>query len=381
MKAFISFLISILFIGIGVAQENSNIEQLLQRLNENHIGPISEVFSAEEQALLQNYFLQGDSEDPISESLGVVIHGVNDQDNIFGNFDITTPGNFNPVSTSPVLDFEGAGVYDPWDDVYYSIDSANNIWAIDPVTGVYANFGVVTPPAGETFTGLEIDPQTGDVYGLSTDGVVSTLSRIDLDTLVVTPIGLTGMVLGIAIGIDLSGTIYSYDIDDDNLYSLNAATGAKSLIGNIGFNANFGQGMYRDSGSGNLYMSAFNNSTFNSQLRLVNTTTGSTTNLGTITGSLSQFGWGSIQQPLLGIDDVVSENIKIYPNPAIDNLYLNATESVEAISIYTLQGHLVLQETINSLKAKINIGSLASGSYLLSATINGKKGTYKFLKL
>jgi hypothetical protein len=206
MRNVYTLLVGILFLGSSIAQEQIEIElqPLLQKLNENHIGPVSEVFSAEEQAVLQDYFRHQISEDPVSESLGVVIHGVNDQTDIFGNFDITTPGNFNPVSTSPVPDFEGAGVYDPYDDLYYSIDSANNVWVIDPITGGYANFGAITPPAGETFTGLEYDPLTGDLYGISTDGVSTTLSLIDLDTLMVTPVGLTNMVLGIAIGIDLS---------------------------------------------------------------------------------------------------------------------------------------------------------------------------------
>lgn len=381
MKKVYILIMGFLFVSLSNAQEQLDLDQVFQKLNENHIGSISDVFSQQELNLLYNYFNQNSTEDPATESVGVVIHGVNDQTDIFGNFDITTPGNFNPVSTSPVPDFEGAGVYDPYDDLYYSIDSANHVWVIDPVTGFFANYGTVVPPTGETFTGLEVDPLTGDIYALSTDGVISTLSIIDLDTLIVTPIGLTNMVLGIAIGIDLSGVIYSYDIDDDNLYSLSRTTGAKNLIGSIGFDANFGQGMYRDSGSGNLFMSAFNNSTFNSQLRLVNTVTGGTTNLGMITGGLAQFGWGSIQQPLLGVGESISGKIKIYPNPTNNLLYLDALDSIESISIYTLQGQLVHQQSIDSLKAKIKVDILASGIYLLKVNINGASGTYRFLKL
>ena len=95
---------------------------------------------------------------------------------------------------------------------------------------------------------------------------------------------------------------YSYDIDDDNLYSLSLTTGSKTLIGNIGFNANFGQGLTRDSVTGNMYMVAFNNLGLDAQLRMVDLNTGNTTYIGSIIpGELSQFGWGSFQQARLRV--------------------------------------------------------------------------------
>jgi len=128
-------------------------------------------------------------------------------------------------------------------------------------------------------------------------------------------------------------------------------------------------------------MSAFNNSTFNSQLRLVDTTTGATMNMGMITGGLAQFGWGSIQQPLLSVGESISEKIKIYPNPADDLLFLYSVDHIESISIYTMQGQLVYEQTIDSLDTTVEIGSLNAGPYLLSVVINGKMAFFKFLKL
>src|SRR5690606_17031726 len=76
--------------------------------------------------------------------------------------------------------------------------------------------------------------------------------------------------------------------------SINLATGAATLIGSIGFDANFGQGMDWDPSTGTMYMSAFNTGVFDTEIRSVNLATGSTTLIGQLEPSvLSQVGWVS----------------------------------------------------------------------------------------
>ncbi len=82
------------------------------------------------------------------------------------------------------------------------------------------------------------------------------------------------------------------DIDDDRLYRLNKVTAVATLIGLIGFDANFGQAMARSAFTGILFMAAFNNGVFDSELRSANINKGLTTLIGIIViAVVTQFGW------------------------------------------------------------------------------------------
>jgi len=73
------------------------------------------------------------------------------------------------------------------------------------------------------------------------------------------------------------GVCFAYDIVTDCAYTINISTGEASLLGPLGYDANFGQGMSYDLETQTIYLSAFNNSTFTGQLRTMNPQTGMTT--------------------------------------------------------------------------------------------------------
>ncbi len=79
------------------------------------------------------------------------------------------------------------------------------------------------------------------------------------------------------------------------LVSIDKSTGAGTVIGSIGFDANFGQGMGWDAATDTLYMAAFNGGAFQAELRAVDRTTGNTTLIGvlgaTTPGGLTQVPW------------------------------------------------------------------------------------------
>ncbi len=60
--------------------------------------------------------------------------------------------------------------------------------------------------------------------------------------------------------------------------------------------------------------------------------------------------------------DTKYSNIKIYPNPCKDNIYINSNERLDEISIYKLDGGLVLQKHLNN-ENKINVSTLLKGIY------------------
>lgn len=133
---------------------------------------------------------------------------------------------------------------------------------LDTTTGA---FTIVAPlsgiVAGDSSSGLAIDPSTGTAYFSATGGspFSSRLYTIDLGTGALTLIGQmtaptdpTGTIF-IDIAINCDGELYGHNTLDDALYSIDTVTGAGTFIGGHGLTANFAQGMDFDNGDGTLY--------------------------------------------------------------------------------------------------------------------------------
>src|SRR5690606_31863513 len=117
------------------------------------------------------------------------------------------------------------------------------------------------------FTDLTWDYDTGQFYALSGDCNVAnnTLSVVDFDALTATPVGAADALMTCSIGLGahpFTGQLYAYDLVANALFSVDKATGQSTLIGDLGFDANFGQGMDFDNEDGTCYLYAFNNVTF-----------------------------------------------------------------------------------------------------------------------
>lgn len=88
-----------------------------------------------------------------------------------------------------------------------------------------------------------------------------------------------------------------------------------------------------------------------------------------------------IPQGTLGINEITkSENIKIYPNPAKDNITIETNSNIKQdLEILNLLGQMVYASSIN-LKSTINVSSFPKGVYFIR--INTNKGTLvkKFVK-
>lgn len=125
---------------------------------------------------------------------------------------------------------------------------------VDLVTGVITAFNSCPPPDADPWSGLTIDPSTGDVYASS----VTDLYSIDNTN----PAGCNSTLIGsfgtaggtvIEIAMNGSGQMYAHDIIDDALYSVDPATGAATAIGATGYDGNYAQGMDFDHDTGELY--------------------------------------------------------------------------------------------------------------------------------
>ena len=63
------------------------------------------------------------------------------------------------------------------------------------------------------------------------------------------------------------------------------------------------------------------------------------------------------------IDDVVANQLSIFPNPAQNDIFIKSNLSIEKVEIYSLSGELLMQE--NNFNEKISVSVLLRGVYLL----------------
>ena len=83
-------------------------------------------------------------------------------------------------------------------------------------------------------------------------------------------------------------------------------------------------------------------------------------------------------------EEGVEENVaafNIYPNPAVDRLVIEANDEVETVSIYTITGVVVGQQsTVNSQQLYIDVTSLNSGVYFIKVVTNEAETVQRFIK-
>lgn len=200
---------------------------------------------------------------------------------------LNTPGTLTNVGASTARNLFG-GAINPVTGVYYGAEyiaaGSANLVTIDTTTGAYTTVGAMTGlSSGHTITGIAWDKTTGTMYGLSTNGTVGTLYTCNISTGALTPIGsTTGSLLPIDLAINNAGIIYSVDIGTDVLQTLNKTSGAATTVGPLGVDLNYAQGMCFDPSTDSLFLAAYNLTLNTGQLLRCNTSTGSTTLIGSL---------------------------------------------------------------------------------------------------
>jgi|GEM_PF-981278 len=288
------------------AQERS-IDELIQsyEINQNSPNNFTQFFTIEEMRQLNAYLKDQTTPEVIIQNLGVAIlaYGWESQANGYGSYDISSPNTYTTISPgAPIADgdFEGAGAIDPNNNTTgYTADNVGNIYSLDVLTGTYALLGNTGLATG--FTGLAYNPDDGVLYGVNSNNLY-LVDPVAASATLVGSLGLPGdgganpTGIAIALAIDGSGMGYTYDIVLDIAYSIDLGTGTTTSLGPIGFNASFGQGMFYDEVSDEVYLAAFNAAGNLSELRILDTTTGGTTLVGEISpGAVTQVGWSSVQ--------------------------------------------------------------------------------------
>ena len=70
----------------------------------------------------------------------------------------------------------------------------------------------------------------------------------------------------------------------------------------------------------------------------------------------------------LSVDEFSNDNIKIYPNPVTDRLYLSNNDFIKNISIFDLNGKQVLNKNLDF--QYVDVSTLKSGVYLVKILLN-----------
>ena len=209
----------------------------------------------------------------------------------FGNDAIASPVNFlsmpipagtpfttlNPNFSPGWLaggDIDASGVYY---GCSYIGQGQGNLVQVNLVTGVPTVIGPIT---GFTLfpTSLAYNAANNTWYFGDTDGATSRLYTLNVATGAATLVGqITGCAGLIGMAINCTGQAYGVDIVTDQLYSINLGTGAGTAIGPLGFDASYAQDCDFDAATNTMYLAAYNAGISQGEFRSVNLGTGGTT--------------------------------------------------------------------------------------------------------
>lgn len=203
--------------------------------------------------------------------------------------------------------FFSSATFGPDGTLYFIDNVTRELYIVDKSNGSLTFVGS-TVLGG--LNGITYD-WTNNVFWVCSETHLYTIEVATGNLHYIGPFGLGGSEIMIDVAVDCDGNMYGYELLTDALYSIDPATGAATLIGVLGFDANFGQGMSYDYSTGILYLSAFNHGTFTGQLRTVDVATGMT---------ILVFDWGFEQIAPFAIDNGCGPPCPVgdpsNPNPA-----------------------------------------------------------------
>ncbi|MEW6336119.1 MAG: DUF4394 domain-containing protein [Acidobacteriota bacterium] len=197
---------------------------------------------------------------------------------------MTTPATWTVQAGVPgTAYFAGDFLLGDFSTLYVLDFYANELRKVLTANGATTVVGAAAAGSGQAWTGLTASA-SGMLYAAGTTCGGSTLYTIDATTAAVTAVGtITNAPCIIDIAINAAGQMYGVDILNDVLVGIDPATGAGTVIGPLGVDVNYAQGMDFDEVSGILYWAAYT-STSGGELRTINTATGASTLIGAFPG-------------------------------------------------------------------------------------------------
>ena len=88
----------------------------------------------------------------------------------------------------------------------------------------------------------------------------------------------------------------------------------------------------------------------------------------------------TVVESLSIIENVITDDFAIYPNPVEDNLIINTQQKIEKIQIFNILGLLIKDVRPNDYELEINVSDLMGGIYMIQIQIATKRTIKKFIK-
>ncbi len=215
--------------------------------------------------------------DGATTAYGVYFDLNNFTDNQFFSVPIPDGVPFTPIGTPGTILVQGGDFGD--NGIFYATQNNTDLITIDLNTGTITFIATITGlTSGQSITSLGFYPATHTMYMGTTDITTSELYTLDVSSGVATLIGTVTNCPGlIAIGVNCDGEMYGVDLVNDNLVSIDPSTAAGTIVGPLGYDANYAQDADFDFATNILYIAAYNNATGGGELRTADLTTGNTT--------------------------------------------------------------------------------------------------------
>ncbi len=86
------------------------------------------------------------------------------------------------------------------------------------------------------------------------------------------------------------------------------------------------------------------------------------------------------QLPPVGIGNVETPSVRIYPNPAQDKLYIESEQALKAIRVYDLCGKLLLEKFSGQTSEEIRLEGWTKGCYLIKLSADGFEEHHRIVK-
>ncbi|MFC4634455.1 T9SS type A sorting domain-containing protein [Dokdonia ponticola] len=99
---------------------------------------------------------------------------------------------------------------------------------------------------------------------------------------------------------------------------------------------------------------------------------------GVIVELVTQFYFGSCE--VLSVDDRMLSSFEFFPNPAQNEVRINAETAIQDITIFNLVGQKVATYFVNATASTIDISHLTTGAYIMQVSSNTNVGTFKLIK-
>lgn len=92
-------------------------------------------------------------------------------------------------------------------------------------------------------------------------------------------------------------------------------------------------------------------------------------------------GWtANVSCNSLGLTDELLVDFSYYPNPTSNLVHINAKNQIREVKVFGIDGRLLISNTLNENTAKVDISSLASGTYVFKLRFDNADASFKIIK-